>query len=82
MIEARLGLYGAAVGSLVQWCLKKRKRPADLTVRELRQFSPRFADAALELLSADTSVRLKDLPGGTAPSRVRAALKAARKRNA
>jgi len=71
----------AAVGSLVQWCLKEKKRPDDLSPEDLRKFSPRFSDAALELISADTSVRLKDLPGGTAPSRVRAALKAARKRN-
>ncbi len=71
----------AAVGRLVQWCLKQKKTPAELTLDDLRKFSPRFSDAAVELVSVDTSVRLKDLPGGTAPTRVRAAPKGARKRN-
>jgi len=71
----------AAVGKLVRWCLKEGKGAEDLSIEDLRRFSPHFADGALALISVDASVRLKDLPGGTAPSRVRSALKAARRAN-
>jgi argininosuccinate lyase len=71
----------AVVGRLVKWCIGERVSPASLTLEDLRRFSPLFDRRALRLLSAEASVRSKKLPGGTAPSRVKAALTAARERN-
>ena len=71
----------AVVGRLVKWCGRGNVAPDDLTVEDLRRFSPLFDTAALKLLSAEASVRSKRGIGGTAPSRVRAALTKARARN-
>jgi argininosuccinate lyase len=71
----------AAVGELVKWCIGKKVSPDSLALEDLRRFSPLFDRRSLKLISADASVRSKKLPGGTAPSRVRAALAAARERN-
>jgi argininosuccinate lyase len=70
-----------AVGGLVQWCIREKVRTEDLTLESLRKFSSRFDGSALGLLSPEASVRTKKAFGATAPARVRAALKAARKRN-
>jgi argininosuccinate lyase len=70
-----------AVGRLVKWCGRRDAAPEDLTVEDLRRFSPLFDTAALKLLNTDASVKSKKVVGGTAPSRVRAALKKARGRN-
>jgi hypothetical protein len=64
----------AAVGELVKWCIGKKVSPDSLALEDLRRFSPLFDRRSLKLISADASVRSKKLPGGTAPSRVRAAL--------
>jgi argininosuccinate lyase len=70
-----------AVGALVQKCIRDGKESGDLTLKDLQRFSPAFTAGALTLLSPAKSVAMKDLPGGTAPARVAAALKQARKRN-
>jgi argininosuccinate lyase len=72
----------AVVGKLVKWCGRGDVAPEDLTVEDLRRFSPLFDSGSLKLLTAEASVRSKRGIGGTAPSRVRAALKKARARNA
>jgi argininosuccinate lyase len=69
------------VGGLVQWCIREKVRTEDLTLESLRKFSSRFDGSALDLLSPEASVRTKKALGATAPTRVRAALRAARKRN-
>jgi len=71
----------AVVGKLVKWCVGRNVTASELTVEDLRRFSSLFDSGALKLLTADASVRSKRIPGGTAPSRVRAALKKARSRN-
>ena len=71
----------AAVGKLVRWCLEENRLPGEITLTDLQRFSPRFDQAAVKLISVDASVRSKKVPGGTAPTRVRAALKSARKQN-
>jgi len=50
---------------------------SDLTVDEYRRYSPLFDSDILEL-SMERSVAARDVPGGTAPMRVAAALAAAR----
>jgi argininosuccinate lyase len=63
-----------AVGRLVQYAEEQGKPFARLTIAEYRKFSPLFAPDVLKLdLSAALSAR--DLPGGTAPRRVAAALR-------
>lgn len=50
---------------------------ADLTIDEYRSFSPLFDEDILDL-SMERSVAARDVPGGTSPDRVAAALEAAR----
>ena len=68
------------VGRLVLHCSKKGLRLSELSLPQLQKFSNRFEADALELLEPGTLVRRRDLAGGTAPRRVRAALRRARKR--
>ncbi len=51
---------------------------ADLSVTELRQFSPLVGDDVHVVLTLEGSVASRDHPGGTAPRQVRAAAAAAR----
>ena len=53
----------------------------ELTLDDLKSASPQFDADALKLLSPEASLRAKRVSGSTAPSRVRAALARARKRN-
>ena len=68
------------VGKIVLFCSKHEKRLADLTLDELRAFSPEFDASILKALDPMAIVARRDTPGGTAPKQVRAALKRARKR--
>ena len=52
---------------------------AALELEELRAFSPLVAADVFDVLSLEGSVRSRDLPGGTAPTRVREAIAAARR---
>jgi argininosuccinate lyase len=69
------------VGRIVRSCIAREMSLDGLTLPELRAFSPKFRADALKILSAEASVRRKRGPGSTAPAQVRAALRAARKRN-
>ncbi len=68
------------VGKLVLHCTKKGTRLTEVSLPQLQKFSKLFETDALELMDAGALVRRRDLAGGTAPRRVRAALKRARKR--
>ncbi len=68
------------VGQIVLHCLKHEKRLSDLSIEELQGFSPSFARDALKRLTPEAVLRRRNTPGGTAPRRVTAALKEARKR--
>jgi argininosuccinate lyase len=68
------------VGRLVKWCVSKGQEIGALQIGDLKEFSPLFEKDALQLLSPEASVRSKNLPGGTAPRRVRAAVNRARKK--
>jgi argininosuccinate lyase len=67
------------VGRLVKYAEERGQSLADLTLDELRRFSPSFGSDAVGLHAPEV-VAARDLPGGTAPSRARAAAREARAR--
>jgi argininosuccinate lyase len=68
-----------AVGKLVRYAEGKDMELGRLSLEELRRFSPLFQADALRI-DVMTSLRSRDIPGGTAPRQVAAALRRARKR--
>ncbi len=68
-----------AVGKLVRYASGGGKELSELTLREYRRFSPLFDEDVLGL-DVETSLRARDVPGGTAPNRVAEALAEARQR--
>ncbi|MGC4191807.1 MAG: argininosuccinate lyase [Thermomicrobiales bacterium] len=64
------------IGSLVGRCVREGKTFADLTDEEWSAVHPVFAEEKPPL-DALTSIAGRDVPGGTAPNRVNAALEAA-----
>ncbi len=68
------------VGKIVLHCTHEGKDLSEMTLSELRRFSPLFSDDALRALTPETMVRRRDQTGGTAPRQVRAALQKARRR--
>ncbi|MFH1542375.1 MAG: argininosuccinate lyase [bacterium] len=67
------------VGELVAYCEDSNMELEYLSLKQLKQFSPKFAYDATRYLSAKSSVEAKDTFGGTAPKRVKEAIKRARK---
>ena len=61
------------VGHLVKTCIDSGRNFDDLSVDEWAAVHPVFADERPPLTAAE-SVAARDIPGGTAPNRVRAAL--------
>jgi argininosuccinate lyase len=68
-----------AVGELVRFCEERRLRLEHLSLDDLRRFSPLFEADALRI-DVRRSVAARDVPGGTAPRRVAAALRRAHTR--
>jgi argininosuccinate lyase len=68
-----------AVGKLVRYASDRGKDLSELTLKEYRRYSPLFDEDVLGL-DVETSLRARDVPGGTAPNRVAEALAEARKR--
>ena len=68
------------VGHLVKTCIDSGRNFDDLSVDEWTAVHPVFADERPPLTAAE-SVAARDIAGGTAPNRVRAALGAARERS-
>ncbi len=68
-----------AVADLVRYAESESKPLNGLSLDEYRRFSPEFQQDILAL-DVNTSLEARDVPGGTAPGRVKAALKEARKR--
>ena len=66
------------IGRIVLHCIKNRLRLPDLTEEELGQFSPLLVGEHSPKLDAQSVVSRRATLGGTAPRRVRAALKRAR----
>jgi argininosuccinate lyase len=65
------------VGSLVGKCTAEGRTFADLSQAEWAEVHPIFGEQTPPL-TAQESVALRDIPGGTAPNQVRAALAASR----
>jgi argininosuccinate lyase len=63
------------VGAIVQHCLSEHLDLEQLTVTELRRFSPLFASDVNTWLSPEAAVRRRRAFGGTAPENVRRQLK-------
>jgi len=66
-----------AVGSLVRYCEANRKELRQLTLEEYRQHSELFESDVLQI-NVWSSLRSRDVPGGTAPRRVSQAIRRAR----
>jgi argininosuccinate lyase len=67
------------VGKIVAYCEESNMQLEYLSLQQLKQFSKEFGYDATRILSAQSSVNSKDVVGGTAPSRVKEAIKRARK---
>jgi argininosuccinate lyase len=61
------------VGRLVRHCIDRHCTLTEVPLSELRTFSTHF-DEDFYRIDVDTSVAARDIPGGTAPSRVREAM--------
>jgi argininosuccinate lyase len=66
----------AVVGGLVGQCVAAGKTFTDLTLADYRQASDLFAADVLEI-TVESALAARDVPGGTAPARVRQAVEAA-----
>jgi argininosuccinate lyase len=66
------------VGRVVRGALDEGKTLADLTLAELRRFSPLIDDDVKDAITVEASLRARAVTGGTAPAAVRAALALAR----
>ncbi len=68
------------IGHAVQHCVERGCELEALTLDELRQFSPDFGADVHQHLTLEAVLACHDVPGGTAPARVREALTTARRR--
>ena len=69
-----------AVGRAVRRAVDTGRDLSEMTLDELRSFSPVIENDVFEVLTLEGSVAARDHPGGTAPARVRAAVARARER--
>ncbi|KPJ64053.1 argininosuccinate lyase [candidate division WOR-1 bacterium DG_54_3] len=67
------------VGKIVAYCEESNMQLEYLSLQQLKQFSEAFSYDATRILSSESSIASKDVPGGTAPKRVKEAIKRARK---
>jgi argininosuccinate lyase len=67
------------VGKAVQICVDKGCELQDLSLDELRSLNPAFDQDFYDSLSLASVLEIHDVPGGTAPARVRQAIAVARK---
>lgn len=58
------------VGVLVRRCLERGIELVDLTLEEMQEVEPLVGEDVYEHISLEGCLRARDLPGGTAPSRV------------
>jgi len=68
------------VGKAVQLCLERNCELRELSLSELRALSPAFEADFYESLKLSSVLAIHDVPGGTAPGRVRQAISTAKKR--
>jgi len=63
------------VGALVRDCAAMELAFSELTLEDLRRYSPKFDADALAGLTVESSIRARRLPGGPAPQTVRQRLR-------
>jgi argininosuccinate lyase len=68
------------IGKAVQMCLERNCELQDLPLNELQSLSPAFGQDFYESLKLASVLAIHDVPGGTAPTRVRQAISATRKK--
>lgn len=68
------------VGKAVQLCLERSCELHELQLEDLQELSPAFDQGFYEALKLSSVLAVHDVPGGTAPARVRQALGVARKK--
>jgi argininosuccinate lyase len=68
------------VGRFVLESVRAGRKPADWTAQEMRQFAPEFTGDFAALLSPGNGMQSREVPGGTGPNAVAAALAAAQLR--
>ena len=68
------------IGNAVRYCLDKHCELGDLSLDELRQFGPEFAEDFFAAITLEATLDCHDVIGGTARPRVRAALAETRQR--
>ena len=68
------------VGRAVKLCLEKKCELQDLALGELRALNPAFDDSFRECLKLASVLAIHDVVGGTAPTRVRQGIAAAKKK--
>ncbi len=68
------------VGRFVLESVRAGKKPAGWTAEEMRQFAPEFTGDFAALLSPKNGMLSREVPGGTGPNAVAAALAAAQQR--
>jgi argininosuccinate lyase len=64
-------------GRMVHYCEEKGKTFADLTLDELKEFSDKFESTRV-VGGAKESIEARDIPGSTAPARIREQIEAAK----
>ena len=67
------------IGKAVQLCLEQNCELQDLPLNELQALSPAFKEDFYDCLKLASVLAIHDVPGGTAPGRVRQAIVTARK---
>jgi len=68
------------VGRIVRAGLANNRPPEQWTIEQLREFSPAFEADVLPLMRGASGIARRELPGGTGPRAVAAALSGARRR--
>src|SRR5262245_62255745 len=68
------------VGKVVLESVRAGKKPSDWTADEMRAFAPEFTGDMAALLDPKEGMKSREVPGGTGPNTVAAALAAARQR--
>jgi argininosuccinate lyase len=68
------------IGKAVQLCVEKNCELQDLPLEDLRSLSPEFDQDFYESVKLSSVLAIHDVPGGTAPARVRQAINTTRKR--
>jgi argininosuccinate lyase len=68
------------IGKAVQMCVERNCELQDLPLSDLQSLSSEFGADFFEILKLASVLAIHDVPGGTAPARVRNAITTAKKR--